>query len=92
MILVRPELDGDLHLVLAGGGATMIAEAPSPGCTGGAMPILRREMARARRAVRVCRRAIVTGVVFWDFPHGQIGVAPNAIALHPVLGFRCLRR
>jgi len=29
----------------------------------------------------------VTGVGFFDFWHGQRGVAPNAIELHPVLGF-----
>jgi hypothetical protein len=27
----------------------------------------------------------VTGVGFFDFEHGQTGVAPNAIELHPVL-------
>jgi integrase len=26
------------------------------------------------------------GVAFWDFKHGQTGVAPNAIELHPILG------
>jgi len=30
------------------------------------------------------------GVAFFDFPHGQTGVAPNAIELHPILGFRCV--
>jgi hypothetical protein len=34
----------------------------------------------------------VTGVAFFDFNHGQTGVAPNAIELHPILGFRCLSR
>src|SRR6059036_1361944 len=29
----------------------------------------------------------VTGVGFFDFLHGQTGVAPNGIELHPVLGF-----
>jgi len=24
------------------------------------------------------------------FKHGQTGVAPNAIELHPILGFACL--
>jgi hypothetical protein len=28
----------------------------------------------------------VTGVGFFDYEHGQNGVAPNAIELHPVLG------
>jgi hypothetical protein len=31
--------------------------------------------------------ATITGVGFFDFDHGQTGVAPNAIELHPVLGF-----
>ena len=33
--------------------------------------------------------ATVTGVAFFDFFHGQSGVAPNAIELHPILAFRC---
>ena len=32
-------------------------------------------------------RATVTRVGFFDIPHGQTGVAPNAIELHPVLKF-----
>jgi hypothetical protein len=32
----------------------------------------------------------VTGVAFFDFDHGQTGVAPNANELHPVPEFRCL--
>ena len=47
-------------------------------------------MPKARGLVRVCARARVTGVAFFDFPHVQTGVAPNAIELHPILGFRCL--
>ena len=31
--------------------------------------------------------ALVTGVGFFDFIHGQTGVAPNGIELHPVLAF-----
>jgi hypothetical protein len=44
----------------------------------------------ARSHVRLCGRARVTGVAFFDFDHGQTGVAPNAIELHPILRFRCL--
>jgi len=47
-------------------------------------------MAAARQLLRICSRARVTGVAFFDFEHGQTGVAPNAIELHPILGFRCL--
>jgi hypothetical protein len=31
--------------------------------------------------------ATITGVGFFDFQHGQSGVAPNGIVLHPVVGF-----
>lgn len=88
--LVRPEDDSDLHLVLQQRGHHMIAEAPAPYCDRRAKSRLHREMAVARRHVRLCARARVTGVAFFDFDHGQTGVAPNAIELHPVLGFRCL--
>jgi hypothetical protein len=90
--LVRSEDDGDLHVVLSDGRQTMIAESPSPGCTGRATPTRRAQMAAAQRRVRVCARATVTGVAFFDFDHGQTGVAPNAIELHPVLGFSCAGR
>src|SRR5437773_7924800 len=54
-------------------------------CTVGATPIRRSQMTKARSLVRLCRRAKVTGVAFFDFKHGQTGVAPNAIELHPLL-------
>lgn len=49
-------------------------------------------MAAARRAVRVCAKARVVGVAFFDYLHGQKGVARNGIELHPVLGFACLSK
>ena len=68
----------------------MITESPAPSCTAGATPVRRRQMATARRAVRMCPRlATITGVAFFDFKHGQAGVALNAIELHPILAFRC---
>ena len=36
------------------------------------------------------REARVTGVAFFDFDHGQTGVAPNPIELHPILHSDCL--
>ena len=89
--LVRPEDDGDFHLVLQdGAGRTMIAESPMGSC--GRSATLRRQlqMAAARKRLRLCSRASVTGVAFFDFQHGQTGVAPNAVELHPILAFRCL--
>jgi hypothetical protein len=90
VLLVRPEADSDLHLVLRSHGDEMIAEAPSPACDSRAVPLRRQQMTAARARVRLCSRARVTGIAFFDFDHGQTGVAPNAIELHPILGFRCL--
>jgi hypothetical protein len=87
---VRPEGDGDLHVLRRQGANHMISEAPSPNCDKHATAYRRRQMRVARSHVRLCARARVTGVAFFDFPHGQTGVAPNAIELHPILGFRCL--
>jgi hypothetical protein len=69
----------------------MIAESPAPGCYPRATTQRQLQMRRARAAIRVCARASVTGVAFFDFKHGQTCVAPNAIELHPILAFRCLR-
>jgi hypothetical protein len=88
--LDRSEADLDHHLVLRRGARTMIAETPSSLCTVGATAYRRRQMNDARKAARVCSKARVVGVAFFDYSHGQTGVAPNAIELHPVLGFACL--
>jgi hypothetical protein len=88
--LKREEDDLDYHLVLRSGAHTMIAETPSSLCTSGATPLRREQMRAARGVARVCRRARVVGVGFFDYNHGQTGVAPNGIELHPVLGFACL--
>jgi hypothetical protein len=97
------EDDSDFHLVLADPrtGGTMIVEFPASYCTLTAKPVLRRRMQAARLAfIRACGipsssyftrlrgTATVTGVGFFDYYHGQTGVAPNAIELHPVLGFK----
>jgi len=89
--LVRSEADNDLHLVLRSGSSHMIAEAPrAPFCTAHATAYRKKQMRAARGLVRLCARARVVGVAFFDFDHGQTGVAPNAIELHPILGFGCL--
>ena len=88
--LVKSEDDSDLHLILSDGSRTMIAESPATACTVGATVARRAQMTQARALVRVCANARVSGVAFFDFRHGQTGVAPNAIELHPVLSFRCL--
>jgi len=89
-VTLKPEADLDYHLVLRSGGRTMIAEAPSGLCTAGATAARRKQMLAARKTARECARARVVGVGFFDYRHGQTGVAPNGIELHPVLGFACL--
>jgi hypothetical protein len=95
LVIADPKTDGP-----------MIAELPAFGCTVGATRQARLLMQRARVAfLNACgdpgtgayaeygrtSRATVTGLGFFDFLHGQRGVAPNAIELHPVIGFagRC---
>jgi hypothetical protein len=87
---VREEADSDYHFILQEHGWHMIGETPAPYCDRGATLHYRRLMAQARHAAKTCARARVTGVAFFDFDHGQDGVAPNAIELHPLLHFRCL--
>ena len=89
------EDDSDYHLVLRdGSGNTMIAEIPDPSCVGSTSP-LRSGIQNARSqfnarftpttSFKTANVAVtVTGVGFFDFDHGQTGVAPNAIELHPV--------
>ena len=89
--LVRPEDDGDFHLVLQdAAGRTMIAESPMASCGRTATPARQRQTAKARARLQICSRASVSGVAFFDVQHGQTGVAPNGIELHPILSFRCL--
>jgi hypothetical protein len=90
------EADSDYHLVLSDeSGRTMIAEIPSPSCVGPSSPFAS-AIARARAAFEAKYHATkamhtanepvqITGVGFFDFIHGQTGVAPNGIELHPVL-------
>jgi len=103
LVAVKREEDSDYHLVIAAGGATMIAEMPLVGCTAGAQHRYAMTAARAglERAVggpvgsswiHPNLRVRVTGVLFFDFPHGQYGHARNYAELHPVIGFRVLAR
>ncbi|GAA1703224.1 hypothetical protein [Fodinicola feengrottensis] len=90
------EADSDYHLVLADGvGHTMISEIPDPTCVGNSSP-LRTSIQKSRTEFNakytptgsfhtVNVPVTVTGVGFFDFLHGQTGVAPNGIELHAVL-------
>lgn len=90
--LVKDERDEDLHLVIsepADPAVTMIAEIPNPQCAGACRNVVNAaKYAQARRTVAGLQPPVLvelTGFGFFDIPHGQIGLAPNAIELHPVL-------
>lgn len=90
------EPDSDYHLILSdGSGNTMISEIASPACVGSSSVLLsgiqntRSEFDARYTPTSNFQTAnvpvIVTGVGFFDFVHGQTGVAPNGIELHAVL-------
>ena len=95
------ESDGDIHLVIAQPGnraRTMIAEIPDQNCMDGAPAVYVRDVEQARlqfvksygippvRTFRLAYRPItLTGPAFFDFLHGQDGLAPTGIEIHPVL-------
>ena len=92
----KMEADSDYHLVLSdGSGHTLIAEIPDPACVGATSPLTSsiqkaRSEFDARYTVTTSFKTantpvIMTGVAFFDFIHGQTGVAPNGIELHSVL-------
>jgi hypothetical protein len=101
LVEAKLEEDEDYHLVVADlrhPAQTMIVEFPSANCT--RRSVQRRQLLRARASlVRACGppssssfthlrgTATITGIGFFDFLHGQTGVAPNGVELHPVLGF-----
>ena len=102
LMSMKREDDSDIHLVIADPklGGSMIVEIPSDACDGAAPPAARAMMTQARAslaaacggepgasAVTLTGNATITGVGFFDLIHGQAGVAPNGIELHPVLSF-----
>jgi len=96
LVKYKLEDDSDYHLVISDeSGNTFIAEIPLPGCVGPSSPFAAR-IANARaefddqfNATAFFQNANVpvrlAGVGMFDFLHGQTGVAPNGIELHPVL-------
>jgi hypothetical protein len=95
LVEYKLESDSDFHLVLSDGTHTMIAEIPDPPCVGAGSPLAsaitkaRSEFTAKFTPTTSFQTAnipvTVTGVGFFDFLHGQTGVAPNGIELHSVL-------
>jgi hypothetical protein len=91
------EADGDIHLVVKTPlGRTVIAEAPNPSCVGCTSPLKAKittvrttfkERAASDHIVEGRPRAVrLDGIGFLDELHGQTGVAPNGIEVHPLFG------
>lgn len=91
------EADSDVHLVLDDNGDTMIAEIPDPACAVGSRVLA--QITAARKAFETdhnlasqCFSCLnetvtITGIGFFDALHGQTGVAPNGVELHPVISY-----
>jgi hypothetical protein len=94
------EDDHDIHLVIGAASSpskTMIVEFPDVSCPGARSSAKKTEMKQARDdLIAKCGSpsssfhdlsgsATISGVGFFDVIHGQTGVAPNGIELHPVL-------
>ena len=84
--------DGDLHLVLQDvlhPEKTMIAEIPDMYCESVQKSSHLNEFISARKFLQDSEIDtsvyVVTGVAFYDKMHGQLGIAPNGIEIHPVL-------
>jgi PKD repeat protein len=96
LVEYKLESDSDYHLVIKdSAGNTMIAEIPDPACVGSTSPFSSyvhnsRSEFDAKYSATTSFQTVnipvrLFGVGFFDFQHGQTGVAPNAIELHPVL-------
>ncbi len=90
------EGDSDYHLVIKDeAGNTIITEIPIPGCVGSGSPFAV-SIANARAKFNAMFTASgsfqsvsvpvqITGPAMFDHLHGQTGVAPNGIEIHPIL-------
>jgi hypothetical protein len=93
--IIKHETDGDYHLVIADQkGRTMIVEAPEPSCAMDSRFLdkikkvrqaIDQQFGEITRKRRPSVMVAVTGVGFFDKIHGQEGVAPNGIELHPIV-------
>jgi hypothetical protein len=92
---LKLESDSDYHLVVSDGSShTMIVEIPYQGCDSGttwscyissARSLVDSKYTVSSSPQYPSATITVRGVGFFDVLHGQNGVAPNAIELHPVL-------
>jgi hypothetical protein len=99
---VLRENDNDLHLVIEDGDKkdphTMIAEIPDPKCKEAQGSEFIENFIQTRQVLldhaSNYRHYLftITGVLFVDKAHGQTGVAPNAVEIHPILELRATKK
>jgi hypothetical protein len=83
--LSKNEADSDKHIVVSDGSRTMVVEIPDTACVGNSP--WKTLITNARQAFTGQTGVVsVRGVGFFDKIHGQTGIAPNGIELHPILG------
>ena len=101
VVEARAKRDGTIHLVIAARNDrndTMIVQFPADRCVDSSFrrPEMRRARARSLDAcgpipqgfTELTGNVVIRGVGFWDEVHGQRGVAPNGLELHPALSFQ----
>jgi hypothetical protein len=100
LTLIKKEADEDYHIVITDPDdeeLTMIVESVAPGCAEGSLFMQEIENVRMaidqkfgsvskKKKTNLKMPVTVTGIGFFDPIHGQEGVAPNGVELHPILG------
>ena len=101
VIVARRNADQDAHIAIRAEGATLITESAHPACAYGSIVLDQikaarrqihaavggRDITRSTLARLTGKRVRVTGIGFVDKLHGQEGIAPNGIELHPITAF-----
>lgn len=99
LVRYKIEADQDIHMVLNDNGSQMIAELPDPQCATGSLWLSQIASARSQfesqfhpsTSWQVANTQItIIGIGFFDSIHGQTGVAPNGIEIHPVLSYEAI--
>lgn len=99
------ESDGDIHIVLENGvKGTIIIESAAPSCApttwqqtlfthvrNQLRTILPYDATPAYRKLSPGIPVVVEGFVFFDKIHGQTGVAPNGVEIHPIISIQKVR-
>lgn len=93
------EKDNDLHLVIEDGNKnTMIAEIVDPKCPKAKKSKWEQEFLTVKQKMMQYASSFrhyqftITGVLFVDKAHGQTGLAPNAVELHPIIDLKVERK